>query len=67
MNMIGVRSSAISAIGYDVDSRQLGIKFNNNPITYTFYNVPFQIFNEFMAASSKGGYYHRNIEGNYRG
>jgi hypothetical protein len=67
MNMISVRSSSIYAVGYDPDTRQLGIRFNNNPKTYTFYNVPFQIYNELMAASSKGRYYHTNIEGRYRG
>lgn len=67
VNMIPVRSSAIDAIGYDADSKQMAIKFNNNPIAYTFYNVPFQVFNELMAAPSKGAYYHRYIEGRYRG
>ncbi|WP_354667329.1 KTSC domain-containing protein [Acinetobacter sp. Ac_5812] len=65
--MIPVRSSAIDAIGYDVTTKQLAIKFINNPISYTFYNVPFQVFNELMAAPSKGAYYHKYIEGRYRG
>lgn len=67
MNMIPVRSSAISAVGYDATSKQLFIKFNNNPIAYTFYNVPLQVFNELMASPSKGSYYHNYIEGRYRG
>jgi hypothetical protein len=67
MDMIPVRSSAIDAIGYDANTKQMSIKFNNNSIAYTFYNVPFQVFNELMAAPSKGIHYHNYIEGRYRG
>lgn len=67
VDMIRVRSSSINAVGYNPDTNHLYIKFNNNSKTYTFYNVPFQIYNELMAAASKGRYYHRNIEGRYRG
>jgi len=67
MNMIPVRSSAIRAIGYDADTKQLGIQFTSHSTIYTFYNVPFQVFNELMASPSKGNYYHAYIEGNYRG
>lgn len=67
MNMIPVRSSAINAIGYDANTKQLGIQFTSHSIVYIFYHVPFQVFNELMAAPSKGDYYHRYIEGNYKG
>ncbi|TCB80106.1 KTSC domain-containing protein [Acinetobacter sp. ANC 3781] len=67
MDMICVRSSSINAVGYNPDTNHLYIKFNNNPKTYTFYNLPFQIYNELRAAASKGRYYHRNIEGRYKG
>lgn len=66
MEMIPVRSSAISAIGYDSSTQQMVIRFKGSG-NYTFYNVPPHIFSEFMAASSKGSYYHRYIEGRYRG
>jgi hypothetical protein len=65
--MIRVRSSSIDAVGYNPDTNHLYIKFKNNPKNYTFYNVPSHIYNELMAAASKGRYYHRNIEGRYRG
>jgi len=67
MQMIPINSSAISAAGYDAYTNQMVIIFRDNPVNYTFYNVPFQVFNEFMASPSRGRYYHEYIEGNYRG
>jgi len=68
MKMIPLNgSSAIVAAGYDAYTNQMGIQFTNNPTVYIFYNVPFQVFNEFMSSSSRGDYYHRYIEGNYKG
>jgi hypothetical protein len=56
----------LNAIGYDANTKQLG--FNLKPFhSLYFYHVPFQVFNELMAAPSKGDYYHRYIEGNYKG
>lgn len=67
MQMIPINSSAINAVGYDAETKQMVIRFRDNPLGYTFYNVPFQVFNEFMASPSRGRYYHEYIEGRYRG
>ncbi len=65
MEMISVSSSAISAIGYDPDSRRMKIKFKQGE-TYDFCNVPEHIFNGLLSASSKGTYYNDHIRDRYQ-
>jgi hypothetical protein len=64
MQMISVRSSAISAIGYDPVSMQLHIRFKQGH-TYTFCGVPQNIYEGLMSASSKGLYYDSHIRDRY--
>ncbi len=61
MEMIRVRSSAISAIGYDPSSQRMKITFKQGS-TYDYCHVPQNVFDSFLSASSKGGYY----DGYYR-
>lgn len=65
MNMIPVRSSAIAAIGYEASTQRMVIRFTSGD-SYTFCRVPEHIFSAFMASSSKGGYYDRQIRGRYQ-
>lgn len=64
MEMIPVRSSAITAIGYDQDSMRMQIRFSQGH-TYTFCRVPQNIFEGLLAAGSKGSYYDRYIRDRY--
>lgn len=64
MEMIPVRSSAISAVGYNPDTQQLRIKFKDGG-TYNFCRVPPSIADGFLTSSSKGSYYDRHIRGKY--
>jgi hypothetical protein len=50
-----------------MQTQNSSIQFTSHSTVYIFYHVPFQVFNELMAAPSKGDYYHRYIEGNYKG
>lgn len=59
--MIRVISSAIDAVGYDKDRRQLFIKFKQGD-TYNFCRVPESIYQGLMSASSKGSYYDNFIK-----
>ena len=65
MEMISVISSAIDAIGYDVKTFQLAIKFKQGD-TYIFCRVPEKIYLELMSAGSKGRYYDDFIKNRYR-
>lgn len=63
--MIPVRSSAISDIGYDPATRRMKIRFKQGD-TYDFCRVPLNVFEGFLAASSKGAYYDRYIRDRYK-
>lgn len=64
MQMIPVNSSAISAIGYDQQTRRMKITFKETG-TYDFCRVPQSIFDGLKNAFSKGSYYNNNIRDKY--
>lgn len=64
MEMVGVTSSAIQAVGYDPKARRMKIKFAQGH-TYDFCKVPPQIYEELLQASSKGSYYNAYIKDRY--
>ncbi len=57
--MVPVQSSAIKAVGYDPQTHHLFIDFVASKHTYTYCNVPMDLYEGMMAAKSKGGYYHQ--------
>lgn len=59
-----VRSSAIAAIGYDPERRELEVEFPSGR-SYTHYDVPEEVYEEFMASGSKGTFYNLQIKGVY--
>jgi hypothetical protein len=50
-----VESSMIHAVGYDAETRTLEVIFNSGGI-YFYDNVPPKVYEELMAAESKGSY-----------
>ena len=64
VDMIYVDSSNIEAIGYNSDGQELYIQFLSG-VTYVYYGVPQHIYEEIMAAPSKGSYLNRVIKGVY--
>lgn len=65
MNMISVSSSDLASVGYEYDT--LYIRFINGGV-YAYYNVPVEVYNSLLHASSKGKYFHAHIKNlyNYR-
>ena len=63
--MLGRRPILIAyiSVGYDGDSMTLEIEFNNG--IYQYYDVPEDIFQELINASSIGSFIHQNIKNNY--
>ncbi len=59
-----VDSSNIEAIGYDPAARELHVRFLHGD-TYAYHGVPEDVYDELMAAPSKGSYLNRVIKGNY--
>ncbi len=64
MEMHSVNSSAISAIGYDKETRRMKITFKQGG-TYDFCGVPENILQGLLSASSKGTYYNDHIRDRY--
>ncbi len=57
-----VQSSNISAIGYEQGN--LIVKFHSGGL-YRYYNVPFNVYDGFIHATSHGRYLHNYINGRY--
>jgi hypothetical protein len=64
MTMQPVISSNLVSVGYEPSSQTLRIRFNNG--TYDYFDVPSDIHNGLMNASSKGGYHAKYIKNKYR-
>lgn len=64
MEMVRVRSDAISAIGYDPDTQQMCIRFTSGKM-YNFCRVPLETHERFMRSTSKGSFYNDRIRGRY--
>lgn len=65
MDMIAVRSDAMTAVGYDPGTRRMSIRFQQGH-SYDFCNVPPAIHQGLMSAGSKGSYYNRYIRDRYQ-
>lgn len=63
-----VESRNIEAIGYDGEGRQLYVRFlqdGGSGALYVYHGVEEWVYDEFLAAPSKGRYLHQNIKGQY--
>ena len=52
-----VESSMMSLIGYDEEEQILNILFNSSGQMYEYYDVPKEVFEEFLASDSKGRHF----------
>jgi len=55
-------SSTIKSVEYDDDARELDITFTSGK-TYRYFNVPLEIYAEFLDAGSKGKFFNDSIKG----
>lgn len=63
--MTYLSSSAIRAVDYHASSGRLTIYFHSSG-GYTFYGVPWDVYEGLVLSSSPGSYYNRRIRGRYR-
>jgi len=66
IEMHEVDSSAVQAVGYDVETQTLRVRFNSGH-TYDYQGVPQGTYDELMAVDSVGRFLHRHIKGVYQG
>ncbi|MBE7217585.1 MAG: KTSC domain-containing protein [Caulobacteraceae bacterium] len=57
-------SSAIAALAYDAAARRLSIRFRSGQ-AYGYAEVAPSVFAAFLAADSKGRFFHAEIDGRY--
>ena len=60
-----VQSSNVECVGYDPEFMELHVRFLSSAITYVYLNVPQQVFDEMMAAPSKGIYLNQCVKNVY--
>ena len=59
-----VDSSNVEAIGYEPGAQELYVRFLSGD-TYVYHGIPEEVYDELMAAPSKGSYLNRMIKGSY--
>ena len=62
--LLPVESSSIDAVGYDPDSHRLYVRFRSGR-TYVYYDVVKRVFDDLLAADSKGRFLNAEIKGAY--
>jgi KTSC domain len=60
-----LNSTALSSAAYDDESMELEITFASGR-TYTFHEVPKNVYDSLVSASSPGSYYNSEIKGIYQ-
>ena len=58
-----VNSKFIQSIAYDDLTKELQVLIQDR--TYSHYEVPLEVYEEFMNAPSKGTFYNKKIRGKY--
>ena len=63
-NTTRVRSTAISFLSYDPQSKTLRVTFSDGTVT-NYANFPASVYQQFLNSGSKGSFYNSNIRGRY--
>lgn len=61
-----VESTLIKEVGYDAATQTLTIVFVTDNAKYEYYGVPQEVYEQLMAAESKGSFFTKNIKDQYR-
>jgi hypothetical protein len=59
-----VPSTAIRSFSYDADRKELYVTFTSGG-SYTYFDVPQEVYDHWQASFSKGTYFHSHILGRY--
>ena len=62
--LLPVESSSIDAVGYDPASKRLYVRFTSGN-NYVYYEVAKRVFDDLLAADSKGRFLNAEIKGAY--
>jgi len=64
IEMRNVKSSNLNAVGYDGKTNTMHVRFQNGN-SYTYHDVPEQVFEALCNARSCGSYFHKNVRDVY--
>jgi hypothetical protein len=62
MGFVAVESSTLAAVGYEAGRKLLQLEFSSRAV-YQYFGVPAAVHQSLLSASSKGGFFNRNIRG----
>ena len=66
MDMQAVSSATIESVGFDNATRMLAVKFKGNPPkVHTYHGVTLELYRQFLAAPSKGKFFHAKVKKNF--
>lgn len=60
-----IESSVIRSVGYDPSSKTLEIEFEPGDRVYQYFDVPEAVYQELLAAPSRGHFFNERIKGTY--
>ena len=66
IEMQSVKSTLLDKVGYDPEAKVLAVQMNYSSDVYLYQDVPQDIFDDLLAAESKGGFYVKNIKGKFK-
>ena len=66
IEMKPVKSTLLDKVGYDPGTKVLAVQMNYSSDVYLYQNVPQDVFDDLLAADSKGGFYVKNIKGKFK-
>lgn len=61
MKRQSVESSNLASVGYDAENEILEVEFKHGGV-YQYFDVPENVYEELMNASSHGQYFDRNVK-----
>jgi KTSC domain len=64
MKPLTVISTTLITVAYDVDNQLLQLEFRDRAI-YHYFDVPADVYQGLVRASSKGSYFNRSIRGQF--
>ena len=66
IEMKHVQSSLLDQVGYDPETKTLAIQMNNSSDVYYYEDVPQSVYDNLLAADSKGAFYVKKIKRHYK-
>jgi KTSC domain-containing protein len=61
-----VKSSNIESIGYHPETKRMSVRFKGSGGTYSYADVPKDVYDKLMGAESVGKHFHAEIKGKYK-